>query len=55
MRGGRGEQMAQALVGSGFGRSEALCYVVQAISETLPNDSTKKQLLDDFLIGHKRV
>jgi putative DNA methylase len=51
----RREEMVQALAASGYGRSEAFYRVAQAISETLPNDSKEKKLLDGFLVGRERV
>ncbi|MCZ7547630.1 MAG: DUF1156 domain-containing protein [Anaerolineales bacterium] len=53
-KGQRGE-MVKALVDRGFGRSEAFYRVAQAISETLPNESKEKKLLDGFLAGRERV
>ncbi len=50
----RGE-MVKALADRGFGRSEAFYRVAQAISETLPNESKEKKLLDGFLAGRERV
>jgi len=47
--------MVKALVDRGFGRSEAFYRVAQAISETLPNESKEKKLLDGFLAGRDRV
>jgi len=52
---GRREEMVQALAASGYGRSEAFYRVAQAVSETLPNDSKEKKLLDGFLVGRERV
>ena len=52
---GRREELVQALVTSGYGRSEAFYRVAQAISETLPNESKEKKLLDGFLVGRERV
>jgi putative DNA methylase len=51
----RREEMVQTLAASGFGRSEAFYRVAQAVSETLPNDSKEKKLLDGFLVGRERV
>jgi len=47
--------MVKALADRGFGRSEAFYRVAQAISETLPNESKEKKLLDGFLAGRERV
>jgi len=52
---GRREELVQALVASGYGRSEAFYRVAQAVSETLPNESKEKKLLDGFLVGRERV
>jgi adenine-specific DNA methylase len=52
---GRREELVQVLVTSGYGRSEAFYRVAQAVSETLPNDSKEKKLLDGFLVGRERV
>jgi len=52
---GRREEMLQVLATSGYGRSEAFYRVAQAVSETLPNESREKKLLDGFLVGRERV
>lgn len=52
---GKREDMAQVISDSGFGQSEAFYRVAQAISETLPNESKEKKLLDGFLAGRERV
>jgi len=52
---GRREELVQALAASGYGRSEAFYRVAQAVSETLPNESKEKKLLDGFLVGRERV
>ncbi len=52
---GRREELVQALAASSYGRSEAFYRVAQAVSETLPNDSKEKKLLDGFLVGRERV
>jgi adenine-specific DNA methylase len=48
-----------ALIGrlaeSGYGNSEALYRVAQAISESLPLESREKKLLDGFLVGRERL
>jgi putative DNA methylase len=51
----RREELVEALASSGYGRSEAFYRVAQAVSETLPNDSKEKKLLDGFLVGRERV
>jgi putative DNA methylase len=58
---GQRAEMIQALAGRGgsatrpYGQSEAFYRVAQAISETLPNESKEKKLLDGFLAGRERV
>jgi len=52
---GRREELVQVLAGTDYGRSEAFYRVAQAVSETLPNDSREKRLLDGFLVGRERV
>ncbi len=52
---GKRTEMVQALVDREYGRSEAFYRVAQAISETLPNESKEKKLLDGFLAGRERV
>ncbi|MFC1905588.1 hypothetical protein ACFLXL_02130 [Chloroflexota bacterium] len=49
------EEMVKLLQKSGYGKGEALCRVAQAISETLPNESKEKKLLDGFLAGKERL
>lgn len=51
----RREELVQVLAATGLGRSEAFYRVAQAISETLPNESKEKKLLDGFLAGRERV
>lgn len=48
-------ELVQTLAASGYGQSEALYRVAQAISESLPNESKEKKLLDGFLAGRERV
>ncbi len=52
---GKRAEMIQTLAERGYGRSEAFYRVAQAISETLPNESKEKKLLDGFLAGRERV
>jgi adenine-specific DNA methylase len=52
---GKRSEMVMALVDRDYGRSEAFYRVAQAISETLPNESKEKKLLDGFLAGRERV
>jgi len=40
---------------SNYGKDESLFRVAQAISETLPNESKEKKLLDGFLVGRERL
>lgn len=52
---GQRTELVQGLTMSGYGQSEAFYRVAQAISETLPNESKEKKLLDGFLAGRERV
>ena len=52
---GQRTELVQVLAASGYGQSEAFYLVAQAISETLPNESKEKKLLDGFLAGRERV
>ena len=52
---GRQPEMVQLLQRSGYGQSDVFYRVSQAISETLPNDSREKKLLDGFLAGRERL
>jgi len=52
---GRREEMKANLKDSGYGDSEAFYRVAQAVSETLPNESKEKKLLDGFLAGRERL
>jgi adenine-specific DNA methylase len=52
---GRRDEMKKVLNDSGFGSKDAFYRVAQAISETLPNDSKEKKLLDGFLSGKERL
>lgn len=52
---GKRSDMVSVLAETGFGKSEAFYRVAQAISETLPNESKEKKLLDGFLAGRERV
>jgi hypothetical protein len=40
---------------TGYGENDAFYRVAQAVSETLPNDSKEKKLLDGFLSGKDRL
>lgn len=52
---GRREEMMRVLQETGYGRSDAFYRVAQAVSETLPNKSKEKKLLDGFLSGRSRI
>lgn len=52
---GKKSEMMELLSESGFGKSEVFFRVGQAISETLPNESKEKKLLDGFLAGRERL
>lgn len=52
---GKREEMVNLLQESSFGKGEAFYRVAQAISETLPNESKEKKLLDGFLAGRDRL
>ena len=52
---GRKEEMKEVLVKTGCGRKESFYRVAQAISETLPNGSKEKKLLDGFLSGRDKL
>ena len=51
----RRNEIIQLLTNTGFGKSDAFYRVAQAISETLPNDSKEKKLLDGFLNLRERL
>jgi len=48
---GKRELIKSALKRKGFADKEYFYIVAQAISETLPNDSKEKRLIDGFLAG----
>jgi hypothetical protein len=52
---GRKEEMKEVLQETGYGTKEAFYRVAQAISETLPNESKEKKLLDGFLSGKEKL
>jgi adenine-specific DNA methylase len=52
---GRRNEMITLLEESGYGKSDAFYRVAQTISETLPNESKEKKLLDGFLSGKMRL
>jgi adenine-specific DNA methylase len=49
------EMMKKVLVETGFGVKESFYKIAQAISETLPNESKEKKLLDGFLSGKENL
>ncbi len=49
------EEMKDILKETGFGLNESFYKVAQAISETLPNESKEKKLLDGFLSGKENL
>jgi adenine-specific DNA methylase len=52
---GKKEKMKEVLKETGYGLSKAFYRVAQAISETLPDDSREKRLLDGFLSGKDKL
>ena len=52
---GKKEDIKKVLEETGYGVKEAFYKVAQAISETLPNDSREKKLLDGFLSGREKL
>ena len=52
---GKKDEIINVLNKSGFGKNEAFYRVGQAISETLPNESKEKKLLDGFLTGREKI
>lgn len=49
------DEMIKVLQLTGFGKSEAFYRVAQAISESLPNESKEKKLLEGFTAGRERM
>lgn len=49
------EKLMQVLANSGYGTNDVFYKVAQAISETLPIESSEKRLLDGFLSGKERI
>jgi hypothetical protein len=47
--------MKKVLLETGYGTKESFYKVAQAISETLPNESKEKKLLDGFLSGKEKL
>lgn len=52
---GRKDKIKEILSETGYGQDEAFYRVGQAISETLPNESKEKKLLEGFLSGKEKV
>ena len=52
---GKKDEMKVILKESGYGEGEALYKVAQAISETLPKNSSEKQMIEGFLTGRERL
>ena len=52
---GKREDMINLLSETGYGKSEAFYRVAQAISESLPNESKEKKLLEGFITGRERL
>lgn len=51
----RKDDIVKVLRESGYGKSDVFYRVAQAISETLPNDSKEKKLLEGFIVGKERI
>ncbi|MEJ5166814.1 MAG: DUF1156 domain-containing protein [Thermoanaerobaculia bacterium] len=52
---GRHNDLINVLKEKGYGISDAFYRVGQAISETLPNESKEKKLLEGFLLGRDKI
>jgi putative DNA methylase len=52
---GKSEEIVKVLKETGFGDSDVFYRVAQAISESLPNESKEKRLLEGFLSGRERI
>lgn len=52
---GKQGEMKSTLKRSGYGEGEALFKVAQAISETLPNTSSEKKMIEGFLAGRDKI
>lgn len=52
---GKRDDIVKILKETGFGRSDIFYRVAQAISETLPNSSKEKKLLEGFLSGREKI
>jgi len=52
---GMSEEMIRVLRETGYGKSDVLNKVAQAISESLPDGNAEKKLLEGFLAGKERI
>lgn len=52
---GKKDEIGLLLKKSGYDNGEALYKVAQAISETLPNSSSEKKMIEGFLAGKERI
>ncbi len=52
---GKSDEILKILKETGFGKSDVFYRVAQAISESLPNESKEKKLLEGFLQGKQRI
>lgn len=52
---GKLDEIKSVLKNSGYGNKEAFYKVAQAISETLPNNSSEKKQIEGFLLGKDRI
>lgn len=52
---GKREEIKKVLTETGYGTDDAFYRISQAISETLPNESKEKKLLDGFLSGKDKI
>ncbi len=52
---GRKEELRKILKETAFGNTDVFYRVAQAISETLPNTSKEKKLLEGFLSGKRKI
>jgi len=54
-RNGKKDTLKSVLAETGYGQDEAFYRVAQAISETLPDESKEKKLLQGFLSGKEKI
>ena len=52
---GKNDELKFKLKKTGYGDKEAFFKVAQAISETLPNNSSEKRMIEGFLAGKERI